>query len=285
MWFRQRNPPNERDSFRMGSFRNRIRPKKTAPIADTKEPANVAVTTKPVTVAPVSRNRDDVSGLPRSRSGRRPSVLSDDDDGAKEKNKALRSDNKYKKNRVTKSASRTRVPDLKVEKSNSNKTVNCVNGQRKLSSAQLIDPTPVKAKQTQRNSTLNFNALLRYKSFISGSTKKLTPDDFERMRRKSLADTGKVRRKSNPDSENGNGTENECEAKTNEKNHLQPTQSVESEKSIDDVFHSCGEDQVDDPQLVRFPATSENGFDTSSNPTTVKKGRNKYKKKGFYLII
>lgn len=280
MWFRQRGPANERESFRMGSFRNR-----TKKNAEKKESTTVTAIPKPSsTVAPVVRNRDDANGLPRSRSGRRPSVLSDDDDGAKEKNKALRSDSKYKKNRITKSASRSRVPDLKVENKNSNKTANCVNGQRKLSTTPINDPiSPVKAKQAQRNSTLNFNALLRYKSFISGSTKKLTSDDFERIRRKSLADSGKTRRKSNPDNDNTNEPDSEREPETvlNTKNHLQPTQSTESEKSIDDVFHSCGEDQVDNPQSLRFPANSET--DLNASPNTVKKGRNKHKKKGFYF--
>lgn len=290
MWFRQRGPANERESFRMGSFRKRCGPKKPVSNAENKESTTVTAIPKPSTVAPVVRNRDDTNGLPRSRSGRRPSVLSDDDDGAKEKNKALRSDSKYKKNRVTKSASRSRVPDLKVDNKNCSKPANCVNGQRKLSTTPIIDPiSPVKAKQakqTQRNTTLNFNALLRYKSFIygeRGSTKKLTSDDFERIRRKSLADSGKTRRKSNPDNDNVNEPDPEREPETvlNAKNHLQPTQSTESEKS-DDVFHSCGEDQVDNSQLLRIPANSEKNLNAS--PNTVKKGcRNKQKKKGFYF--
>lgn len=352
MWFRQRNPSStDREIFRMGSFRNRNRSKKTADeSAGGKEP--IAVASAPPTPLPNARTqRDDAisssssNSLPRSRSGRRPSVLSEEDDGGggggKEKNKALRADSKYKKNRVTKSQSRTRVaPDLKVEKPNSSKsnhhhhlahhnssgtnnsTSSTVNGQRKSSGDQTATATATlpQPKVVKRNTTLNFNALLRYKSFISGSTKKLTSADFERIRRKSLGDNGKVRRKSNPDSENTNANSKTNPNETNVKTNLHPTQQsvANSEKSNavdgnDNVFDNINDndgnnnnphDEVDASSKHHHPqqrwtvdilsTNLENGIavaveDVNGTPplpprsktAVVKKGRSKIKKKGF----
>lgn len=268
MWFRPRSQQNDSDRFRVASIRNRMRSKKSISKcvdADTKE-SNGSVA-KPVTATPI-RARD--SDVLRSQSGRRLSILSDEDDGTKEKSKALRGDQKYKKNRVTKSSSRTKVPDLIVEKTSSNKSIanSCSNSQRKVSTP-FVDPaSPVKTKTNRRNTTLNLNALLRYKSFISGSTKKLTPDDFDRLRRKSLGDTGKIRRKSNPDA-NKPSSDEQCD--------VEPSLSVDSDKSTDNDFHSCDEDQVDAMRLS--PKYQSNA------PSTKKTPRSKNKKKGFYLQI
>lgn len=293
MWFRPRNTPNHEttDRSRVASIRNRIRSKKsvskneTVNNQDAKE-LNVTIA-KPTSnrIRDVAASVADGSGyVLRSQSGRRLSLLcSDDDDNSK--NKVLLIDQKYKKNRVTKSSSRTKVvPELKVEKSNSSKkTANGVNNQRKLSSTPLLEPvtSPVKVKTTRRNTTLNLNALLRYKSFISGSTKKLTSDDFDRIRRKSLGDTNKIRRKSNPDTDKKNQNDvDDCADETKQK-HLQTSPSFESDKflSDDDDFQSCSEDQVD-YQIRNSLNKLEKGYNISS--TTAKKTKTKNKKKGSY---
>lgn len=290
MWFRPRSQPNDTERSRVSSIRNRMRSKKSISKldADGKD-----VTTKPITVTP-NRYRRDSGDVLRSQSGRRLSLISDNDDdvtGTKEKNKVLRTDQKYKKNRVTKSSSRTKMPDLKIEKQSSGKMLNSNNssgstgaGQRKLSTP-LIDPTsPVKAK-ARRNTSLNLNALLRYKSFISGSTKKLTSDDFDRLRRKSLGDTNKVRRKSNPDSDKKPVEKDVEESSKKNHNHHQQSPTFETDdKFSDDDFQSCSEDQVDHStgffSILNKP---DKGCDSLS--TTSKKTKTKNKKKGFYLRI
>lgn len=264
MWFRPRSQPNENDRSRVASFRNRIRSKKSVSKCETDAKDTNAAVVKPITATP-NRIRDDSSGyVLRSQSDRRLSLLSDDDDSAKEKNKMLRVDQKYKKNRITKSSSRTKIPDIKIEKKNSGKNLNNNSDSQRKNSTPLIDPTSsVKAKTTRRNTTLNLNALLRYKSFISGSTKKLTSDDFERMRRKSLGDTGKIRRKSNPDAD-----------KNDPKAELQQSPSFESDKLSDDDFEN------DQTQVELSLGKSEKGCNFQS--TTSKKTKSKNKKKGFY---
>lgn len=297
MWFRPRSQPNHETSDRSrvaSSIRNRIRSKKSVTkneVTNNQDAKELNVTiTKPIPTTP-NRIRDvaaavaDGSGyVLRSQSGRRLSVLcSDDDDTLKDKNKVLRVDQKYKKNRITKSSSRTKVvPELVVEKPNSGKSSsNCPANQRKVSSTPLLEPT-TKVKTARRNTTLNLNALLRYKSFISGS-KKLTPDDFDRLRRKSLGDTGKIRRKSNPDADKkddvakddvDSGGGDGVEAKKD----LPIASSFDSDKylSDEDVFQSCSEDQVYD--IRNSLSKPDKGCNISS--TTTKKTKTKTKKKG-----
>lgn len=316
MWFRPRSSQsNENDRSRVSSFRNRIRSKKSSAASDKDKESNAAAIKKPITVTP-NRLRDGDSGsvgyVLRSQSGRRLSLLSasgDDEDGAKERNRTLRVDQKYKKNRVSKSSSRTKVvpvppppPDvtIKPDKQNAGKSLNGSNNnnnQRKVSTP-LIDTSstsPVKgkpAKTTRRNTTLNLNALLRYKSFISGSTKKLTSDDFERLRRKSLGDTGKIhRRKSNTTSDDGDKVVNTTKSELKQ----QHQSSFECDKLSDDDFHSCSEDQAqsqhedyDSIGALSFQKLALNkldrGYDYLMNSTAsaAKKTKLKNKKKGFY---
>lgn len=185
MWFRQRSQPTENDRMRASNPRTRQRKSssKTPRSTDNKEPTQQNPCTNQITPC---RSRNDCN-----LSRRRLSLLSDDDENvAKEKDKVLRTEQKFKKCRITKSTSRTKIPDLKMEKVPSG-TLN----------PQALDAnikTPAKSAK-RRNTNLNLNALLRYKSFISGSTKKLTSEDFDRLRRKSLGETNKTRRKSSGD--------------------------------------------------------------------------------------
>lgn len=318
MWFRPRSQPNHEtttDRSRVASFRNRIRPKKSvskneAAVNSNQDTTNATnefnvTITKPIAATP-NRIRDiaaaaaDGSGyVLRSQSGRRLSLLcSDDDENAKDKNKMLRVDQKYKKNRVTKSSSRTKIgPDIKIEKQNSSKNLlnnAAMSMQRKVSSTPILEPvtSPAKVKTARRNTTLNLNALLRYKSFISGSTKKLTSDDFDRLRRKSLGDTGKIRRKSNPDTEqkdHEHADRNSCigggGGVDERKKDLLTVPSFESDRflSDDDAFQSCSEDQID-YSMRNSLNVPDNGYNNISSSTNAKKTKTKNKKKGFYPI-
>lgn len=155
---------------------------------------------------PIDSDSQERYSVARSQSGRRLSQMLGDD-GDKEREKMLRTDHKYKKNRVCKSASRTKIADQLVEKvvpsdkigmdkSGSSAANVSEPKPRKLSIPSAADAkkTPAKVKSSRPNSNLNLNALLRYKSFIKGSTKKLTSDDFDRMRRKSLSEINKMQR-------------------------------------------------------------------------------------------
>lgn len=251
MWFRPRSQHNESERIR-----NSTRSKKTATAKCTD--TNIKETNTAITASSHT--------LP-SQLSRQHSQNCDDDNSTKEKSKALRGDQKYKKNRVSKSSSRTKVHDLKPEKPCKSPIGS---GQRK-SSIQLADAAISPKKPARKNTTLNLNALLRYKSFISGSTKKLTPDDFERIRRKSLGDTTAIRRKSNPDSN---------KKKTSDSKKSAKKEPVTYESSNDD-FQSCDEqDQVDGVSMR--PMTWHPSI--LKTPKSSKKSRTKNDKKGFYFV-
>lgn len=243
MWFRPRNQQNDNDRFRVPSIRNKIRHRKSStknPVVDVENNEKSAIQS---TAVASSRRRDDMAVL-RSQSARRLSLLlSDEDESGKEKDKVLRTDHKYKKNRVTKSSSRTKIPDLKVEKSNSGSSANVsTSNARKLSDPNDATKAAVKVKTPRRNTNLNLNALLRYKSFISGSTKKLTSDDFDRMRRKSLGEINKSRRKSNPDNEpKDNNTEQQSIVIDANKQCQIRLETCDSDNLSDSAFQSCDE--------------------------------------------
>lgn len=265
MWFSSRSQPNDSDRFRVSSIRNRMRSKKTTPkcatdVADCKEP-NTTGMAKPTIACEVGACcalQPPVQMVAGRNMAAAVAVAiaattcphCDDEAATKEKNKTLRVDQKYKKNRITKSSSRNKVHELKTDKQIPCKNVINNNSQRKMS-IPLLDVPPtvtvatVKKSSNRRNGTLNLNALLRYKSFISGSTKKLTSDDFDRLRRKSLGDTNAVRRKSNPDA-----NKKKSSSKKNKNLHLQPPNSFDTnnDSSAED-FHSCNEDDRSDDNL------------------------------------
>lgn len=263
MWFRPRSQHNESDRFRVPSIRNRSK-KAAAKLVDADSRDSLSIATS------------NGSTLQSPLVGRQHVALNVcDDDSTKEKNKVIRTDQKYKKNRVSKSSSRTKVHDLKPDKSIPNKSANnsssCIN-QRKVST-QLVDPIVSPKKPPRRNTTLNLNALLRYKSFISGSTKKLTHDDFERLRRKSLGETGTVRRKSNPDAHKKKSSDSKKEQRSTTKEHID-----HAYESSNEDFHSCNEDdQIDGVKTACHPEskTSKMG----------QKSRSKNEKKGFQFLL
>lgn len=243
MWFRPRIQTNENDRLPVTKIRNRSRSKKSmskCADADSGE-SNIVIA-------------NSVTALPSHYNARRTSFSNhEEDDAAKEKIKVLRSNQKYKTNRVTKSSSRNKISDLKVDKQTSSKTANdnCSNYHRKVSTPHIA--YPIETKTTRKNTSLNLNAFLRYKSFIGGSTKKLTSDDFDRLRRKSLGDSTKVRRKSNPDEKIDSSIDlrlsnsNSCESNNN---------------SSENDFHSCNEYENDDLRTEPILKHFDNGNKT-----------------------
>lgn len=285
MWFSSRSQPNDSDRFRVSSIRNRMRSKKTTPkcaaaaidvtattSSTESNETNTACHAKP-TIAPVGVCCCALQHPGQLVVGRNMAAVAiaavaaatcphcDNEAAAsaaaatKEKNKTLRVDQKYKKNRITKSTSRNKVHELKTDKQIPCKNVINNNSQRKMS-IPLLDVPPTitvatpKKSSNRRNGALNLNALLRYKSFISGSTKKLTSDDFDRLRRKSLGDTNAVRRKSNPDTnkkKSGGGGGGGGSNKKNKNLLLRPPNSFDTNNdSSTEDFHSCNEDDRSD---------------------------------------
>lgn len=273
MWFRPRSQHSDSDRFRVPSIRNRSKKAAAKCIDAESRDANTAKT--------LSIAASNGSTLQSPVVGRQHVSLNVcDDDSTKEKNKVIRTDQKYKKNRVSKSSSRTKVHDLKPDKSIPNKSANnsssCVN-QRKVST-QLVDPIVSPKKPPRRNTTLNLNALLRYKSFISGSTKKLTHDDFERLRRKSLGETGTVRRKSNPDAHKKKSSDSKKEQRSATKEHID-----QAYESSNEDFHSCNEeDQIDGGGAIKTTSALHPESKTSKMG---KKSRSKNEKKGFQTFL
>lgn len=275
MWFRPRSQSNENERFRVPSIRNRMRSKKPmTKCADTDECDTGTAITKVAATA-----LTDCYGV-HSQVGHHIPLINCDDDSLKEKNKVLRVDQKYKKNRITKSSSRSKVHDLKPDKVLPCKcgAAGGAVGQRKKSipyppdaaaAAAAVAAAAVAKKSKRRNTSLNLNALLRYKTFISGSTKKLTSDDFDRLRRKSLGDTNAVRRKSNPDTKKKTTTTNTIDTSsttatetTSDKNKLQPSDTIDSNDLSNDDFQSCDEDQIDDDgtAIEQVPWQSDDGI-------------------------
>lgn len=273
MWFRQRSQPTENERLRASNQRARPRKSTSKIPCNTVDSKETSQQNNPITITP-SRSRNDCTG---AQSRRRLSLLSDEDENGKEKDKVLRTEQKYKKSRITKSTSRTKIPDLKIEKV-------CAGGSN--ANPQLIDNTtksPVKSAK-RRNTNLNLNALLRYKSFISGSTKKLTSEDFDRLRRKSLGETNKCRRKSSGD----NILDKSATHESKDENHqTNVTQTPCCDTGDDDCFQSPTDERLlnanqsmnhtrkSSPSLmISFPKWSDSIHSSK---------KSKSHKKGFYL--
>lgn len=257
MWFRP-GQHNESDRFRVSSIRNRIRRRKST--TNTAKKQNVEGSSGDATdnsngcpsIDVPSHDVENVgvhvpaSGPLRSASGRRLSLHTAtnhrtviDPNAKTEKEKVLLNDRKFKSNRVTKSSSKSKIGDLIDKTQNNVKSAQLNSGSaRKISAPTTLDATATnsKTKSARSNANLNLNALLRYKSFISGSTKKLTHEDFDRLRRKSLGENGKLNgrrmsgaeKKQSKYDKNGTSIEHSC-----------------NEFTDDETFHSCNDDDDD----------------------------------------
>lgn len=287
MWFRQRSQQSENDRLRASNQRNRQRKSsskipRTVVNGDTKDATAQQCNAITVTVTP-SRSRSDCSTLVGAQSRRRMSLLSDEDndidENGKEKDKALRTEQKYKKSRITKSTSRTKIPD--------SRPVN----------QQIFDNTAKSPTKTgkRRNTNLNLNALLRYKSFISGSTKKLTSEDFDRMRRKSLGETNKCRRKSSGDNilnKSTNESKNENCSKSLNLNELQLS-TASSSTPLQSPSQSFDTDTDDCTNSKSLNASQSMNYTRKPSPSLFSKWSDgihssrkaKSHKKGFYFLF
>lgn len=261
MWFRP-GQHNESDRFRVSSIRNRIRRRKSTANPSKKQNADGSsediVEVNPFSELPSSATakENEIAGIHvapvgplRSASGRRLSLhaalnhrTAIDANLKSEKEKVLLNDRKFKSNRIAKSSSKSKMADL-IDKTQNNVKSSQLSSSsaRKTSAPITLDATAnnnsPKPKSVRTNANLNLNALLRYKSFISGNTKKLTHEDFDRLRRKSLGENGKLngRRSSGADKKdtqkqtksgkNGSNVEHSC-----------------TEFTDDELFHSCNDD-------------------------------------------
>lgn len=274
MWFRP-GQHSESDRFRVSSIRNRIRRRKSAtnpankPNVDSSNEDTIDNNNAHPPFSepsPSSRMKENENtgahlamGALRSASGRRLSLHATlnnrtaiDAAPKSEKEKVLLNDRKFKSNRVTKSTSKSKIADMIDKTQNSGKLPG---NARKVSPSTALDAaaTNSKPKSMRTNANLNLNALLRYKSFISGSTKKLTHEDFDRMRRKSLGENGKSKGRRSSGAEkkdtirqtqfnkNGSNIEHSC-----------------NEFTDDEMFHSCNDDDDGSGGGVSIDAESSN---------------------------
>lgn len=268
MWFRPRS--NQNDNERSGNRAHRLR-----------EPH--------IKNTPIDGDAGDRFMVTRSQSGRRLSQLLGDDVNDIEREKTLRTDHKYKKNRVCKSASRTKIADQLVEKvaTAADKCDKPVAGNgnekpRKLSIPTIADAkkSPAKGKNSRPNSNLNLNALLRYKSFIKGSTKKLTSDDFDRMRRKSLSEVNKTGRKAADSSgaHQPNAAGDKCNTKRPSGHGHDENDNSFDHSDRDDVDYINGNAFFRPSALIK----STRWFDTDKSDVIRKDAKRKHRRKGFY---
>lgn len=246
MWFRA-GQVGDSDRFRVSSIKNRIRRRKsttkslsTDSSSDVVDNATNSDTNSAKDAVTVSTKDENTGVQPppvlRSPSGRRMSIIATKHDKEKEREKerVLLTDRKFKNNRVMKSSSKGKVIDV-VDKP---KPSTAGSATRKVSVPSIEN----KAKVTRPNSNLNLNALLRYKSFIftNNPTKKLTHEDFDRLRRKSITDPAKLSRHVSSDNDQ-KSVDSESELKRKDANGNELERRNDSE---DETFHSCTEDEL-----------------------------------------
>lgn len=114
------------------------------------------------------------------------------------KDQVILTDPKYKSNRIEKSSSRSRVVPLSTRKISAPPVMESKAGS--LGSPSGSSPvtgsgTSVVApkKNARSHSHLNLNSLLKYKSLLyAGGDKKLTTEDFDKMRKKSMSEVAKA---------------------------------------------------------------------------------------------
>lgn len=287
MWFRP-GQHGDSDRFRVSSIRNRIRRRKSTANAAKKQNIDgssedtVDNSGQPFSESlPLAKSKENeiagvhvpMGGAIRSASGRRLSLhaalnqrAAIDANLKTEKEKVLLNDRKFKSNRVTKSSSKSKMADLIDKTQNSMKSTQLNSGSaRKISVPTTHDviATNPKPKSVRTNANLNLNALLRYKSFISGTTKKLTHEDFDRLRRKSLGENGKLNGRKLSGAEKKD-IQKKCKFNKNNSNIDYSC----NEYTDDEMFHSCNDD--DDGNGA---GGGGGGVDTESSSTNVRNTR------------
>lgn len=281
MWFRP-GQHNESDRFRVSSIRNRIRRRKSTTNPAKKQNADGSsediVEVNPFSELPSSATAKENEnagvhvapvGAHRSASGRRSSLhaalnhrTAIDANLKSEKEKVLLNDRKFKSNRIAKSSSKSKMADL-IDKTQHNvKSAQLSSASaRKISAPTTLDAAAnnnnsPKPKSVRTNANLNLNALLRYKSFISGNTKKLTHEDFDRLRRKSLGENGKL----NARRSSGGAEKKDAQKQSKFGRNGSNVEHSCTEFTDDEMFHSCNdEDDGSSGGCVGVDADSANG--------------------------
>lgn len=218
MWFRP-GQVGDSDRFRVSSLKSRISKRKAKSDPTAQKGASSAQSTESINlIDPIDNPTkstptpttsvdeiDDIPPCPPPRKNAKNSTSSKDSKD-KDKEKILLTDRKFKNNRITKSSSKSKITDLEKQKS-----------PRKISAPPILDTkqnliVPPK-KNVRSHSNLNLNALLNYKNYITSSNKRLSSEDFERLRRKSLSESSNLNKAHSLDVEsnleknvmNGNG--------------------------------------------------------------------------------
>lgn len=115
------------------------------------------------------------------------------------KDQVILTDPKYKSNRIEKSSSRSRVVPLTSRKISAPPVMEGQShGSSKGAPQSGTTASAAPKKNTRSHSHLNLNSLLKYKSLLyagsnsGGGDKKLTSEDFDKMRKKSMSEVARA---------------------------------------------------------------------------------------------
>lgn len=195
MWFRPGQIGGD-DRFRVSSFKSRIRGRKSASDAGG---SGSGMASKSLDSAEVKQIAD-ISGeggleakhedLEKGTDSPPKSDADALDEMKAKENKVLLNDRKFKNNRIEKSSSRSKILVTPTTS-------------RKISAPPAMETSIANAavgqkkKNSRSHSNLNLNSLLKYKSLLNPSQdKRLTSEEFDKMRRKSLSEVAKAEKPS-----------------------------------------------------------------------------------------
>ncbi|GAB0090163.1 hypothetical protein DMENIID0001_048550 [Sergentomyia squamirostris] len=172
MWFRPGSSIDS-DRFRVSNFKNRIRGRKSSKSVCSEYP----------TLVEQGRKEDE------SLDGKKSKSVDDEmlaGGEAESKEKILLTDPKFKNNRIAKSSSKGKI-SAEID----GKTVHVVmTTGRKISAPPILESSNAKKSSQRAHSNLNLNALLRYT--LANTNKRLSSEEFDRIRRKSLSESAAV---------------------------------------------------------------------------------------------
>lgn len=233
MWFRPGSSSSgeDRDRFRVASFRSRIRGRKPS-----SEPAAVVASSSSANGKQTTTYDVNGEGKPTQRSKSTDRLTSDHEEGEGEdrlqiesekvgdqqkdnlnqvieerlsdndedkkshKDHVILTDRKYKNNRIEKSSSRTKVHVVPVSGRKisappvlSDSQLNKGQGSSSSSAGASGSAASGLKKNGRSHSHLNLNSLLKYRSLLyTSGEKKLTSEDFDKIRKKSLSEVAKT---------------------------------------------------------------------------------------------
>lgn len=186
----------------MSSFRSRIRGRKPSSGVATAEPQTLAKGGKPreeesTDTSTTSAGTNDSMEMPSDSR----TVGEVEEEQSEIKDQVILTDPKYKSNRIEKSSSRSRVVPLTSRKISAPPVMEGQShGGSKGAPQSGTTASVAPKKNTRSHSHLNLNSLLKYKSLLyagsnsGGSTgdKKLTSEDFDKMRKKSMSEVARA---------------------------------------------------------------------------------------------